>query len=172
MDKKILATLRSINPIRFRQLREKAKMNDLEGASKEETRIIKILLDHETEYFKEFESSDFVSNREVRPGKRQNPLIHIAIHSLVEAQLDKKDPPEAYRYYLAMREKNHSHHDAIHLVSAIFAYLMLPVVQKKAPFDMARYRFLLNKYIDKEPNAVYELFGIDKPDEPSPVTYH
>ena len=172
MDKKILATLRKINPVRFRQLWEKAKMSDLEGASKEETRIIKILLEHETEYFKEFESSDFVSNREVRPGKRQNPLIHIAIHSMVEAQLDKKDPPEAYRYYLAMREKKYSHHDAIHLVSAIFTYLMLPVVQKMGSFDMVRYKFLLNEYINKEPNDVYKLFGVEKPDEPTPVTFH
>jgi hypothetical protein len=172
MDKKILAALRSISPIRFQQLWEKAKMNDLEGASKEETRIIKILLDHESEYFKEFESSDFAGNREVRPGKKQNFLIHIAIHSLVEAQLDKKDPPEAYRYYLAMRDKNHSHHDAIHLVSAIFTYLMLPVVQHKAHFDMARYKFLLNEYINKEPGEAYKLFGVEKPHESSPVTYH
>jgi hypothetical protein len=91
---------------------------------------------------------------------------------MVETQLDKKDPPEAYRYYLAMREKNYSHHDAIHLVSAIFTYLMLPVVQKMGSFDMVRYKFLLNEYINKEPNDVYKLFGVEKPDEPTPVTFH
>jgi hypothetical protein len=172
MDKRVLAALRNIDTKRFSQLWEKAKMNDLKGVSKEEARIIKIMMDHETEYFKEFESSDFDSNHEVRPGKRQNPLIHIAMHSMVESQLDKKDPPEAYRYYLAMREKNYSHHDTIHLMSAIFTYAMIPVVKKKAPFDMAQYKFLLNKYINKEPNEVYKLFGVEKPDEYTPITYH
>jgi hypothetical protein len=49
---------------------------------------------------------------------------------------------------------------------------MLPVVQKKGPFDMSRYKFLLNEYKDKEPIEVYKLFGGEKPDESSPVTYH
>ncbi len=172
MDKKILETLRSINLPRFRQLWRKAKMNDLGGVPPEENRLIKILLDHETEYFKEFENLDFASNREIRPGKKQNPLIHIAIHSLVEAQVDRQDPPEAYRYYLALREKNHSHHEAIHLVSAIFTYLMIPVIKDRAPFDTARYKMLLNKYIDKKPDEVYELFGIEDPYKSPPVTYH
>lgn len=172
MDNKILETLRRINLTRFSQLWRKAKMGDLEGVSEEEKRIIKILLDHETEYFKEFENLDFASNREIRPGKKQNPLIHIAIHSLVEAQVESKEPPEAYRYYLAVREKNHSHHEAIHVVSAIFTYLMIPVVKDRLPFDTARYKMLLNKYTDKGPDEVYELFGIDAPYKSPPVTYH
>ena len=49
-----------------------------------------------------------------------NPFLHITIHTVIENQLEARDPIEVLQFYNAMRKKKCSHHDTIHLIGAIF----------------------------------------------------
>lgn len=136
---------------------EKVKTGNLEGLSYEELTVAKIMKDHEEEFFNQFEFADLLSDHEYNQEGEVDPFLHIFIHSIIENQLESRNPPEAFQFYNSMIEKGCSHHEAVHSTGAILSLLLPPVLQNSGPFDIGTYKYLLNKYITKEPEDLFEL---------------
>ena len=117
----------------------------------------KIMLEHEDEFFKAFEFADAIADREFDPDTGTNPYLHMAIHSVIENQLESKDPVEALQFYNAMRQKKCSRHATLHLMGAILAPFMLKTLQNNTPFDLDSYKKLLKKYKNRNPSRIPEL---------------
>jgi hypothetical protein len=139
------------------QIWEKAKNNDLGDLDGEEKLYAKIMLEHEDEFFNEFEFADLTRDHEYDPETESDPFLHVFIHSIVETQLDEKSPIEAYQFYNAMQKKGCSSHDAIHLIGAILAPMIFEVVRDQEPFDLDTYVYLLRKYKTRKPNRILDL---------------
>ena len=82
--------------------------------------------------------------------------MHITIHSIVEAQLEQKEPIETLQFYNAIRQKKYSHHDAIHFVGQILICLISDVLENKKPFNLELYCKLLKKYKTRNPEKFME----------------
>jgi len=151
----ISSPLRVLQRKEMHAIWEKAKNNELEGLDPEEKRIAKIMLDHQDEFFNDFEFSDVTADREYDP--ETNPFLHICIHSVIETQLETKDPIEALQFYNAIRQKKYPHHDTLHLLGAILAPLMFTTLQTKTPFQIDNYKKLLTKYKKRRPDKIFDL---------------
>jgi hypothetical protein len=133
---------------------EHAKKNDLDNLSDEERQLAEIMLQHEDEFFNQFEFADVLDDYEYDPESEVNPFLHIIIHAVVENQLRAKDPIEAYQFYNAMRKKKATRHDTIHLIGNILVPLIFQTLKQKTPFDVDLYKRLLKIYKDKKPDKI------------------
>ena len=95
------------------------------------------------------------------PESEENPFLHIAIHLIVENQLENRDPIEVFQFYNSMRKKKASHHEAMHLIGAILAPLIFNVIQQKRAFDLDNYEALLKRYKTKKPEKVWDALDKD-----------
>jgi len=157
MDAEIRKIMRHITRERMYALWGQAKEKDFEGLEDEDLRIAKIMVEHEGEFNNQFEFADLTYDHEYDADSEYDPFLHITIHSLVEYQLEQKNPIEAVQFYNAMRQKKYSHHDAIHLVGQILIYLIFDVMQQKRPFDLVTYQKLLKKYKTRNPQKFSNL---------------
>jgi hypothetical protein len=157
MDEGLTNELKAINRERFHELWIKAKENDMEDVTDEEKRLMKIMLEHEDEYSNEFENADAPADHEFDHETEVNPFIHITMHAVIETQLEEREPIEVRQFYDAMRKKKCSHHETIHLLATIFSYMLFYVLKDQVPFDLERYKSLLNKYKNHKPEKIYEL---------------
>ncbi len=153
----IFGSLRVLQREEMHAIWEKAKNFELEELDPEEKRIAKIMLDHQDEFFNDFEFSDVTADREYDPETEANPFLHIYIHSVIETQLETKDPIEALQFYNAIRQKKYPHHDTLHLLGAILAPLMFATLQTKTPFQIDIYKKLLTKYKKRRPDKIFDL---------------
>ena len=156
MDEELRKLLRQVSRQEMYDLWERAKEGDFEGLTDEEERISRIMLDHQDEFYNQFEFADLTYDHEYDPDTEYDPFLHVTIHSTVQAQLELKDPIEVVQFYYAMRKKKYSHHDAIHLVGQILIYLIFDVINYKRPFDLEAYRKLLKKYKTRNPEKLME----------------
>ncbi|MGD2093083.1 MAG: DUF1841 family protein [Candidatus Aminicenantes bacterium] len=92
----------------------KAKAGDYKDVSDEEIQMMNIMLEHEDEYSEIFENAHLLSDDEFGPDSEGNPFMHITIHSIIENQLELRDPIEVYQFYLAMLKKKCPRHEVIH----------------------------------------------------------
>jgi PHD/YefM family antitoxin component YafN of YafNO toxin-antitoxin module len=136
---------------------EKAKTGDIEDLPFDDQRIALIMQEHRDEFFNQFEFADLTYDHEYNPDSEVNPFLHIAIHTIVETQLENRDPPEVVQFYNAMRKKKYSHHDAIHLVGSILAPMIFGVLQKGSNFNGELYAALLKKYKNRRPEKIMNL---------------
>ncbi|MBW1783196.1 MAG: DUF1841 family protein [Deltaproteobacteria bacterium] len=130
--------LRELTHEHFHSLWEIAKAGDLESLSGEDKWLAKVMLDHQDQFFNQFEMADLTYDYDYDPDTDVNPFLHITLHSVVERQLEAKDPIEAYQFYNSIRKK-HSHHDTIHLIAAILAPLIFRVMEQRKEFDLDAY---------------------------------
>ena len=149
--------LKSISRRHMFEIWEKAKGRNFDGLSEEEARLAQVMLDHEEEFFNDFEFSDVTHERTYDPDTDINPFLHITLHTIVENQLDEKDPVEVFQFYNAMRKKKYSRHDTIHLIGMILAPLLFGVLQEHMPFDLDTYKALLKKYKTRNPEKIPDL---------------
>ncbi len=156
MDEEIQKLLREVSRKDMYDLWEKAKAGDFEDLSDEQERIARIMLEHQDEFYNQFEFADLTYDHEYDPDSEYNPFLHIVIHSTVEAQLEQKDPIEAFQFYNAIRKKKYSHHDAIHFIGQILVCLIFDVMKYKSPFDLETYRKLLKKYKTRNPEKLMD----------------
>jgi hypothetical protein len=119
--------------------------------------LSEIMLEHEDEFYNQFEFSDLAADHEYEPETEVNPFLHIFIHSIVETQLEEKNPIEVVQFYKAMQRKGSSRHDTIHLIGVILAPVMFSVLKDKSSFDLDTYRALLRKYKSKDPEEIMDL---------------
>ena len=149
--------LQSISRQHMFEIWKRAKSRDFDGLSEEEARLAQVMLDHEEEFFNDFEFSDVTHERVYDPDTEANPFLHILIHSVLENQLAERDPIEVFQFYNAMRKKKCSHHDTIHLIGMILAPLLFGVLQEHMPFDLDTYKALLKKYKTRNPEKIPDL---------------
>ena len=69
------------------------------------------MIEHEDEFFNQFEVSDLLHDHEYDVDNEANPFLLISLHVVAETQLEIRDPIEVYQFYNAMRAKKCSHHD-------------------------------------------------------------
>ena len=156
-EKEAETELRRVSRNLMHRIWKKAKAGDLKDLSPEERRLGGIMLEHEDEFYNQFEFSDLTTDHEYEPETEVNPFLHIFSHSIVETQLEEKNPIEAVQFYKAMQKKGCSRHDAIHLIGAILAPVMFSVMEDKAPFDISTYRKLLGRYKARAPEEILAL---------------
>jgi hypothetical protein len=161
MDEEIRKILNQDSRQDLYALWNRAKEGDFDGLSVEEDRMARIMLDHQDELYNRFEFADLTYDHESDPESEFDPFLHIAIHSSVQAQLDLRDPVETSQFYNALRNQNHSHHDAIHFISQIFICLIFDVIESDKPFDLETYRSLLTKYKTCDPSKLMDLLESD-----------
>ena len=157
MDKEIRHILKQISRERMHELWERAKERDFQDLDDDESRIAKIMVEHENEFFNQFEFADLTYDHEYEPDTEYDPFLHITIHSIVEAQLEQKDPIETLQFYNAMRKKDYSRHETIHFVGQILICIIFDVLKYKKPYDSDTYRRLLKKYKSRNPEKLLDL---------------
>jgi hypothetical protein len=150
-------TLRAVYRKDLHDIWQKAKANEFEGLDAEQKHFAKIMVEHEDDFFKAFELADLTADREFDLDTETNPYLHMAIHSVLENQMESKDPIEALQFYNAMRQKKCSHHETLHLMGAILAPFMLNTLKNNTPFDLDSYKKLLKKYKNRKPDRIPEL---------------
>jgi hypothetical protein len=136
---------------------QKAKTNDFKNLDAEQKHLAKIMLDHRDEFFDAFECTDLAAGNKSDADTATHPFLHIAIHAVVENQLESKDPVEALQFYNAMRQKKCARHDALHLMGAILVPFMFNTLKNNVPFDLDSYRKLLKKYKNRDPGRIPDL---------------
>ena len=161
MDEEIRKLLRQVSRTEMHDLWLRAKDGDFEGLTEEEERIARIMLNHQDEFYNQFEFADLTYDHDYDPDTEYNPFLHITIHSVIEAQLEQREPIETLQFYNAVRKKKYSHHDTIHFVGLILSCLIFDVVKRKRPFNLKLYRKLLKKYKSRDPEKLMELLEND-----------
>jgi hypothetical protein len=135
---------------------EAARNNRMDDLSDEDKLLARIMLEHEDEFFNNFEFADIQSERVFDPESEVNPFLHITVHAVIEDQLTEKEPVEVYQFYNSMRNKKVSHHDAVHLISAMLTPLMFSIFKEKQEFDLDLYKSLLKRCKNKRPDRIPE----------------
>ncbi len=157
MNEDIAKQLRAFHRLEIHELWEKAKKNDLGDLDDEQRMIAKIMLEHEDEYFNQFEFADLTAEHEEDPDTEVNPFMHIMIHSIVENQLRQREPLEAFQFYNALRKKKCSRHEIVHMIGMIFAPMMFDVLKQKQPFDNDVYKSVLKKLKGRKPDRIMKM---------------
>ncbi len=134
-----------------------AKNNQLDDMPDEDKLLAKIMLEHEDEFFNNFEFADVLAEREYDPESEVNPFLHITLHAVAENQLKEKEPIEVYQFYNSMRKQKVSHHDTVHLISGMIAPLMFYLIKGHQEFDIDLYRSLLKKCKNKRPDKILDI---------------
>lgn len=146
----------------YRDIWELAKARDLDALDPDERRLAKIMLDHGEEFFKDIDFADDYPGEDDTDDSEVDPFFHITVHAIVEDQLEERDPPEVVQFYDAMQKKQSGHHEAIHLIAAIFVPLLFDSLMEQKPFAMETYKAFLMKYKNSNPARLLDLL-MDEP---------
>ncbi|MBN2000720.1 DUF1841 family protein [candidate division KSB1 bacterium] len=141
-----------------------AKNNNLDSLDDEELVLLKIMMEHKDEFHNVFEFSDVFDDYEFDPESETNPFLHIIFHSIIENQLQAKDPIEAYQFFNTMRNKRTNRHDVIHMIANIFSHFLYHTLKEGKPFDEEMYRASLDTLKEKRPDKVWATLekGLDR----------
>ncbi len=134
---------------------EAAKNKNFEGLDDEEVLLSKIMLEHSDEFYNDFEFADVLDNQEFDAENETNPFMHIIMHSIVEKQLQAKEPIETYQFYNSMVNKRVDRHETIHMIGYIFSYFLFQTLKYKVPFDADSYQKALKFFKDKKPEKMW-----------------
>ncbi|MBW1675318.1 MAG: DUF1841 family protein [Deltaproteobacteria bacterium] len=157
----MFSELRRLNRERMHMIWQVAKSGDLDVLDGQERRLAELMLEHQDEYFNQFEMADVLGDHQFDPESETDPFLHITFHTIVENQLEAKEPIETYQFYNSMRKQKVSHHNTVHLVGAILAPLILNTLQQRRAFDLEKYKSLLKKCKDKKPEKIMEWLDRD-----------
>lgn len=83
MEDETVKTLRKLNRERIHSIWEIAKNGNLDILTGEERRYAEVMLEHEEEYFNQFEMADLTYEHQYEPDTDENPFLHITfiLHS-------------------------------------------------------------------------------------------
>ncbi len=144
---------------RMSDIWQKAKERDLESLDADAQQIAGIMVEHEDEFYNQLEHPDLTYDPEFNPDTGYDPFLHVAVHAIVEAQLEQNDPLEVVQFFNAMRRKKYSRHDSIHLIGQILTCLLYEMSAYQKPFDLETYRKLLAKYKSRKPEKLMDLLA-------------
>ena len=160
---------RQANREHLHSIWRRAQDGKLDGLGEEERRLAEIMLDHSDVYFNQFEFADALTDRELDSESEVNPFMHVALHALLEKQLNDHEPIEALQFYNAMLRNKCSAHEAIHLLMAVLLKFLFPIFKKRSRFDLDGYRKLLRIYKTRKPDKIIPLLerepDLSEPDE-------
>lgn len=148
-----LDQLRQENLDHLHRIWKRAQTGNVEELSDEEKLLSKIMLEHE-EYHNQFEILDLLHDHKYDFQSEVNPPLHVIFHAVIENQLASKDPIEVYQFYNSMRQNKVSRHETIHCIATIFSYLIQGVLTGAGGFDDERYRSLLKRLKNREPDKI------------------
>ena len=161
MDEEIRKILDEENRQHLYTLWGRAKEGNFDGLTDDEERFARIMLDHRDEFYNQFEYTGLAYDQENDSEAEFDPFLHVGIHAAVEAQLELRDPVEAFQFYNALRNKKYPHHDAVHFIGQILIYLIFDVIEDEQPFDLETYRKLLKKYKTRNPEKLMDSLESD-----------
>ncbi len=69
--------------------------------------------------------------------------LHVAIHSVVEAQLAEDEPPETAETLTRLLAEGLDRHEAVHAIGTVVASEIFEVLQEGRRYDEARYKAAL-----------------------------
>lgn len=123
------------------QIWQKAKRGDaLESG---DTAVANAMREH-PEYFDVWEHLDELSDEQIlRNGV--HPILHIQMHVVIENQLAQNNPAEVGQILAKLLRKNHSRHEAIHLIVGVMVEEIADMFKKNRLFDEARYLHYLRR---------------------------
>jgi hypothetical protein len=153
--------LRKFSRERFHDIWEVAKTGDTDLLDEEDRLVAEIMMEHQDEFFSQFEMADLTHDHEFDAESETNPFLHITIHQIVENQLRNRDPIEVYQFYNAMRSRKALRHDIMHLIGAILTPLMFGTLREQRPFDLDRYTALLKKYKNRKPDKIWKALAME-----------
>ena len=156
----VLEDLRKFNGERFHLIWKAAQTGNLQSLNEEQRSLAEIMLEHE-EYHNQFEIADHLSEHEYDAETETNPFLHITFHQIIESQLEARDPIEVYQFFNAMLKKKLSRHEVVHLIGHILSYLIYACLQEQKEFDLERYKSLLKKYKNRNPDRLPALIESD-----------
>ncbi|MCG6892029.1 MAG: DUF1841 family protein [Desulfobacteraceae bacterium] len=141
----------------YRRLWKRAKAENYEGLDGEQLRMARALRQHADLFGDFFEAygendSDFVEIG----GEEVRPETHITLHTVIEAQLEGRDPPEVFQFYRAMRRKRQPRHEIVHCIGTILMPLISESLQRMKPFDNERYARLLRRCRSMKPERIWD----------------
>ena len=157
MDEEIRRLLKQVSREEMYELWGHAKERDFDGLNADACRIAEIMVEHENEFYNQFEFADLTHDHDFDPDTEYDPFLHVTIHAIVESQLEQKDPIEALQFYNAIRKKKYSHHETIHFVGQILICMLFDVMKYQKPYDLVTYRKLLKKYKNRNPEKLMDL---------------
>jgi|SRR3989339_369923 len=85
----------------------------------------------------------------------------ISTHKMVEDQLSADSPIETAVLCETLEDKGFSRHEAIHFIVMILLHVMHASASGKRPFDVARYKRVLNKCKEVEPSEIDKVIEAD-----------
>jgi hypothetical protein len=147
--------LRRLNREHMHMIWEVVKTGDLDVLDAEERQIAEVMIEHQDEYFNQFEMADVLGDHQFDPESETDPFLHVIFHTIVENQLEARDPIEVYQFYNSMRKKKVSRHDTIHLIGAMLTTLVVSTLKGRV-FDLEQYKSLLKKAKAKKPEKIME----------------
>jgi len=156
MEKLLMRDLKKLSREYIFSIWQQAKNYNLEKLNEDDRQLAKIMLEHEDEFFNYFEFADILNDVEYDNENEVNPFLHIIMHSIIEKQLQTKEPLEVSQFYNSMRKNQLSHHDTIHLLCNILVPMIINVIKEKESFNIGLYTSFLSKYKNKDPEQIYQ----------------
>ena len=68
-----------------------------------------------------------------------NPVLHITLHQIVEAQIADGDPPETAETLNRLMTQGTARHEAVHRIGAVVTEELYTMLKDRHEFDSARY---------------------------------
>jgi hypothetical protein len=103
----------------------------------EDRRTAEVMREH-PEHAHLWERLDRLSDDEITKDGT-NPILHIMMHTAVENQIARGDPPEAGQVVNALERRGLSRHEAVHRVAEVLSGEIWRVLSEKHPSDPGRY---------------------------------
>ncbi|MFQ6128732.1 MAG: DUF1841 family protein [Thermoplasmata archaeon] len=74
-----------------------------------------------------------------------NPILHAAIHSVVEYQIEQNEPKETKDTLIRLMKSGYSEHEAIHRIGTVVMREIFEVMKHKREFGEERYVEMLRE---------------------------
>lgn len=148
-----LNDIRKMNYEHLHSIWKSAQEGDMDSLSEDDKSLARIMLDHK-EFHNQFEVMDLLYDHKYDPDSEVHPYLHVVFHQIIENQLSTQFPIEAFQFYVAIRKKKVSRHDAIHFIAMILLYVLDQDFKGDKPFNLELYRSILKRYKNKKPEKI------------------
>ncbi len=147
---------------RLKKIWQQVKAGNDGGLEGEDRRYADAMEEHKDEYHDAFERA---AERFLDPDVDTDAYLHVSFHVIIENQLREKSPIEAVQLYNALRKKKIPHHEAVHMLAAVFVPFLFDVLKTGCEFDREGYRRLLKKAKGRKPEKIWDMLDREVYDE-------
>lgn len=119
--------------------------HDKENLEEQHGDILKAMEEHK-EYHHLWDSENIYAM--LNQVQQENPFLHITLHSILERQIENRNPEEvAKAFHHLTKKKNLSKDKALHSMIVILADEMFVMMKEKRAFDEENYKKRMKKFI-------------------------